>query len=30
MNYRNENNGGQNVKQSDEKDPKYFIEEELI
>ena len=28
MNYKNENNGGQNVKQSDEKDPKYFIEEE--
>ena len=28
MNYRNENNGGQYVKQTDEKDPKYFIEEE--
>ena len=28
MNYRNENHDGQNVKQSDAKDPKYFIEEE--
>lgn len=28
MNYKNENNGGQNVKQTDAKDPKYFIEEE--
>lgn len=28
MNYKNENNGGQNVKQADAKDPKYFIEEE--
>lgn len=28
MNYRNENHDCQNVKQSDEKDPKYFIEEE--
>lgn len=28
MNYRNENHDGQNVKQPDAKDPKYFIEEE--
>lgn len=28
MNYRNENNDCQNVKQPDAKDPKYFIEEE--
>ena len=28
MNYRNENNDGQNVKQTEVKDPKYFIEEE--
>ena len=28
MNYRNENHDGQNVKQTDAKDPKYFIEEE--
>lgn len=28
MNYRNENHDGQNVKQIDAKDPKYFIEEE--
>lgn len=28
MNYRNENHDGQNVKQTDAKDPKCFIEEE--
>lgn len=28
MNYRNENQDYQNVKQPDAKDPKYFIEEE--
>lgn len=28
MNYRNENHDGQNVKQADAKDKKYFIEEE--
>ena len=28
MNYRNENHDGQNVKQTEVKDPKYFIEEE--
>ena len=28
MNYRNENHDSQNVKQTDAKDPKYFIEEE--
>lgn len=28
MNYRNENHDGQNVKQTDAKDPKYFVEEE--
>lgn len=28
MNYRNEKHDGQNVKQTDAKDPKYFIEEE--